>query len=130
MYRGLTRSPTPIPSASTTLYRAPRPIRLSAAAPAQQARTACRPSIFAPTLPVARLEPPGRATPATNTCPWQLLLRAAFLAATTTRSVHPVSTPVFAAKTGACSRRRQRSEEHTSELQSQSNLVCRLLPEK
>src|SRR2546430_9230937 len=24
----------------------------------------------------------------------------------------------------------QRSEEHTSELQSQSNLVCRLLPEK
>src|SRR2546427_7538178 len=28
------------------------------------------------------------------------------------------------------SRRRQRSEEHTSELQSQSNLVCRLLLEK
>src|SRR2546427_8660930 len=27
-------------------------------------------------------------------------------------------------------RRRQRSEEHTSELQSQSNLVCRLLLEK
>src|SRR2546430_7805340 len=26
--------------------------------------------------------------------------------------------------------RHQRSEEHTSELQSQSNLVCRLLPEK
>src|SRR2546430_13586893 len=26
--------------------------------------------------------------------------------------------------------REQRSEEHTSELQSQSNLVCRLLPEK
>src|SRR2546430_11758004 len=25
---------------------------------------------------------------------------------------------------------RRRSEEHTSELQSQSNLVCRLLPEK
>src|SRR5256886_11745309 len=31
----------------------------------------------------------------------------------------------------ACSRRRgTRSEEHTSELQSQSNLVCRLLLEK
>src|SRR2546430_11346202 len=27
-------------------------------------------------------------------------------------------------------RRRQRSEEHTSELQSQSNIVCRLLLEK
>src|SRR2546427_6285417 len=29
-----------------------------------------------------------------------------------------------------CSVRRMRSEEHTSELQSQSNLVCRLLLEK
>src|SRR2546430_12071802 len=31
---------------------------------------------------------------------------------------------------GACCRFRYRSEEHTSELQSQSNLVCRLLLEK
>src|SRR2546430_3885751 len=31
---------------------------------------------------------------------------------------------------GARHRRRLRSEEHTSELQSQSNLVCRLLLEK
>src|SRR2546427_11442612 len=31
---------------------------------------------------------------------------------------------------GAISRRAVRSEEHTSELQSQSNLVCRLLLEK
>src|SRR2546430_9965406 len=30
----------------------------------------------------------------------------------------------------ASARRRMRSEEHTSELQSQSNLVCRLLLEK
>src|SRR5688572_31917550 len=30
----------------------------------------------------------------------------------------------------ACPRARARSEEHTSELQSQSNLVCRLLLEK
>src|SRR2546427_12351945 len=30
----------------------------------------------------------------------------------------------------SCSRSRPRSEEHTSELQSQSNLVCRLLLEK
>src|SRR2546430_12046699 len=29
-----------------------------------------------------------------------------------------------------CARRLRRSEEHTSELQSQSNLVCRLLLEK
>src|SRR2546430_17076779 len=32
--------------------------------------------------------------------------------------------------TASGSRRRPRSEEHTSELQSQSNLVCRLLLEK
>src|SRR2546430_12345620 len=31
---------------------------------------------------------------------------------------------------GACDVRAARSEEHTSELQSQSNLVCRLLLEK
>src|SRR5256886_9033170 len=31
---------------------------------------------------------------------------------------------------GSCRNRRPRSEEHTSELQSQSNLVCRLLLEK
>src|SRR2546430_13661525 len=30
----------------------------------------------------------------------------------------------------SCARRTMRSEEHTSELQSQSNLVCRLLLEK
>src|SRR2546430_10047022 len=34
------------------------------------------------------------------------------------------------ARPAAGDRRRQRSEEHTSELQSQSNLVCRLLLEK
>src|SRR2546430_12643786 len=32
--------------------------------------------------------------------------------------------------TGVDTRRSRRSEEHTSELQSQSNLVCRLLLEK
>src|SRR2546430_11244304 len=31
---------------------------------------------------------------------------------------------------GECAQRSSRSEEHTSELQSQSNLVCRLLLEK
>src|SRR2546427_8561501 len=36
---------------------------------------------------------------------------------------------IFASRS-APARRRARSEEHTSELQSQSNLVCRLLLEK
>src|SRR2546430_11780876 len=34
------------------------------------------------------------------------------------------------AEHGSCTRVDHRSEEHTSELQSQSNLVCRLLLEK
>src|SRR2546427_10838192 len=38
--------------------------------------------------------------------------------------VHPATGP------GLGGRARRRSEEHTSELQSQSNLVCRLLLEK
>src|SRR5688572_31658490 len=37
---------------------------------------------------------------------------------------------LFDRRTGATSSDRHRSEEHTSELQSQSNLVCRLLLEK
>src|SRR5688572_32728889 len=36
----------------------------------------------------------------------------------------------YPARRGAGEFRRRRSEEHTSELQSQSNLVCRLLLEK
>src|SRR2546430_13566136 len=42
-------------------------------------------------------------------------------------------TPPQAVRSGSASsppRRNERSEEHTSELQSQSNLVCRLLLEK
>src|SRR5688572_31767965 len=43
----------------------------------------------------------------------------------------PVSTRTCArAGTATCAAARKRSEEHTSELQSQSNLVCRLLLEK
>src|SRR2546427_9272513 len=38
--------------------------------------------------------------------------------------------PAGAAARGGERRRARRSEEHTSELQSQSNLVCRLLLEK
>src|SRR2546430_17509242 len=37
---------------------------------------------------------------------------------------------VLAARTFGAAQRKKRSEEHTSELQSQSNLVCRLLLEK
>src|SRR5690606_42161670 len=36
----------------------------------------------------------------------------------------------WSATTSACSRSSPRSEEHTSELQSRENLVCRLLLEK
>src|SRR2546430_5131856 len=39
-------------------------------------------------------------------------------------------TETLAAALGAGDDRQRRSEEHTSELQSQSNLVCRLLLEK
>src|SRR5688572_30889585 len=39
-------------------------------------------------------------------------------------------TPDFQIRSACFSSRRFRSEEHTSELQSQSNLVCRLLLEK
>src|SRR5688572_31291381 len=42
----------------------------------------------------------------------------------------PPSAPTPSARGPSPSRRSRRSEEHTSELQSQSNLVCRLLLEK
>src|SRR5206468_11571049 len=44
-----------------------------------------------------------------------------------TIDVHPFEVHVRAA---ICARSEQRSEEHTSELQSRSDLVCRLLLEK
>src|SRR2546427_1653281 len=55
-----------------------------------------------------------------------------------TRAVRPVSPSPRSARrpgsgsrsSGASSKATSRSEEHTSELQSQSNLVCRLLLEK
>src|SRR2546430_10138469 len=52
-------------------------------------------------------------------------------------SGNPLTRGLFSARTArsncsflACGTRNVRSEEHTSELQSQSNLVCRLLLEK
>src|SRR5205085_9794654 len=44
--------------------------------------------------------------------------------------IHSAREPVERTRRSLNSRRRARSEEHTSELQSQSNLVCRLLLEK
>src|SRR2546427_9603093 len=42
----------------------------------------------------------------------------------------PVTCTLADGRTDRCADGRARSEEHTSELQSQSNLVCRLLLEK
>src|SRR2546430_11416163 len=47
---------------------------------------------------------------------------------TVAEPAHPLEGPVD--EVGDRRRQRDRSEEHTSELQSQSNLVCRLLLEK
>src|SRR3989475_8515780 len=41
-----------------------------------------------------------------------------------------IATRAFISQASVCQFRSARSEEHTSELQSQSNLVCRLLLEK
>src|SRR2546430_11512030 len=52
-------------------------------------------------------------------------------AMSTNSSFHPYSSTLRREVTGGQARRIfMRSEEHTSELQSQSNLVCRLLLEK
>src|SRR2546430_6239679 len=53
--------------------------------------------------------------------------RAAFLEF---RMVHPESAELLSKGLSAIGYTNMRSEEHTSELQSQSNLVCRLLLEK
>src|SRR2546430_8711446 len=68
-----------------------------------------------------------RRPPRSTLFPYTTLFRSRSLAATTLRKslcirVANSSTPQTAVLT--------RSEEHTSELQSQSNLVCRLLLEK
>src|SRR2546427_4838355 len=46
------------------------------------------------------------------------------------KSGAPTSEPIAPWSCQSCGRALPRSEEHTSELQSQSNLVCRLLLEK
>src|SRR5688572_32607260 len=58
-------------------------------------------------------------------CPWCLML-GPFLV----RGPSPTRTSDLGPRTDQGPRTTDRSEEHTSELQSQSNLVCRLLLEK
>src|SRR2546430_12377816 len=46
------------------------------------------------------------------------------------RAALPLAVRLLLSRSPLCAREVSRSEEHTSELQSQSNLVCRLLLEK
>src|SRR2546430_6188092 len=79
-----------------------------------------------------------RRPPRSTLFPYTTLFRSrsdpkeAALAATRCRNPHPeqVTDPAFLASEFFDARDAVRSEEHTSELQSQSNLVCRLLLEK
>src|SRR5206468_5151421 len=71
------------------------------------------------------IRPPPRST----LFPYTTLFRSPSSTAVT-RAGRQTSLPSSAATFSRCSSRRQRSEEHTSELQSRSDLVCRLLLEK
>src|SRR2546427_6531823 len=67
-----------------------------------------------------------RRPPRSTLFPYTTLFRSLGLAA-----LGPLGVLLAAWRTASAPRpRRERSEEHTSELQSQSNLVCRLLLEK
>src|SRR2546430_9820704 len=66
-----------------------------------------------------------RRPPRSTLFPYTTLFRSAAHDLGQDREVDP-----FFRKACNCHRRNRRSEEHTSELQSQSNLVCRLLLEK
>src|SRR5688572_31320180 len=68
-----------------------------------------------------------RRPPRSTLFPYTTLFRSGYPTAPATASAWMVTSgPTSCAAT----RHRSRSEEHTSELQSQSNLVCRLLLEK
>src|SRR2546430_9465776 len=86
-----------------------------------------------------------RRPPRSTLFPYTTLFRSPFLAASPAESALPVSEPRRLPACRPCALRAprfslsvepartpasRRSEEHTSELQSQSNLVCRLLLEK
>src|SRR2546430_13381339 len=66
-----------------------------------------------------------RRPPRSTLFPYTTLFRSRLIGAITPPCQRPP--PIPSAPTGAVT---NRSEEHTSELQSQSNLVCRLLLEK
>src|SRR2546430_13582598 len=75
-----------------------------------------------------------RRPPRSTLFPYTTLFRSAAAAAITTADIGQLDWPVdgrllyrFGTGTGPNKTRIPRSEEHTSELQSQSNLVCRLL---
>src|SRR2546430_4019326 len=69
-----------------------------------------------------------RRPPRSTLFPYTTLFRSRFIASVVPRvNTTPSGAQAF---TNAASVARARSEEHTSELQSQSNLVCRLLLEK
>src|SRR2546426_3649771 len=67
-----------------------------------------------------------RRPPRSTLFPYTTLFRSASMSCTARTSTHPVSTQ----GNSAAIRTASRSEEHTSELQSPCNLVCRLLLEK
>src|SRR2546430_12464440 len=78
-----------------------------------------------------------RRPPRSTLFPYTTLFRSPVMAAVrvppsawiTSQSTHTVRSPILP-RSAIARRARPRSEEHTSELQSQSNLVCRLLLEK
>src|SRR2546427_6740388 len=74
-----------------------------------------------------------RRPPRSTLFPYTTLFRSVFVTTPSTGPVSRYSGTCSTSSTVAESRARwcwRRSEEHTSELQSQSNLVCRLLLEK
>src|SRR5256885_13548887 len=66
-----------------------------------------------------------RRPPRSTLFPYTTLFRSRWIA-----DVAEMRTRLLAAQQGMLRRKQQRSEEHTSELQSPCNLVCRLLLEK
>src|SRR2546427_9394883 len=71
-----------------------------------------------------------RRPPRSTLFPYTTLFRSGCLACTRRSSPSAACTGCATAPRGSALSSTARSEEHTSELQSQSNLVCRLLLEK
>src|SRR5690606_41473335 len=98
----LVKSP---PFPYTTLFRSPTP-------------TACNPS--SPTSCTTPASPPAtRSPPPSSSRPYP----------TSTRPPSASRKPSRPSRSSSCTATTTRSEEHTSELQSRENLVCRLLLE-